>query len=373
MQLPPFQLERYFARYEFSAPYLLCTSDCESLTLKDILDLEDNADKRFNELGLGYTEALGHPELRRAIAGLYDPLTEEQVLVHAGAEEAIFNFMNVALNPGDEVIVQSPCYQSLAEVARGIGARVKAWQARPETGWALELAELEQLLTERTRVVVVNFPHNPTGYLPPLDLVHQLVQLSQQHGFIILADEVYRGLELNPADRLPALAELDDRAVSIGVMSKTYGLAGLRIGWVVTRNQPLFDKLAAFKDYTTICNSAPSEFLAALALRHANSLTNRNRQIISTNLELLDAFFAEHEQLFGWSTPLAGPIAFPELRQGQVATFCQELVEKAGVLLLPGTLYSPELNAFRIGFGRANMPVALDRFDSYLRSPSFSG
>lgn len=372
MKLPPFQLERYFARYEFSAPYLLCTSDCESLTLKDLLNMEDNSDERFAELWLGYTEALGHPELRRGIATLYEQLTAEQMLVHAGAEEAIFNFMHVALNPADEVIVHSPCYQSLAEVARGIGAQVKAWQARPEAGWSLDLTDLEKLLTARTRVVVVNFPHNPTGFLPAPDFVHQLVQLSRQHGFIILADEVYRGLELHPTDRLPALAELDDRAVSLGVMSKTYGLAGLRIGWVATRNQQLFDQMAAFKDYTTICNSAPSEFLATLALRHADTLAHSNRQIIHNNLDLLDAFFAEHDQLFSWSRPLAGPIAFPELRQGQVDSFCHQLVEKAGVLLLPGTLYSPDLNAFRIGFGRANMPAALERFDSYLRSPGLS-
>jgi aspartate/methionine/tyrosine aminotransferase len=191
-----------------------------------------------------------------------------QVLVHAGAEEAIFNFMNVAVKPGDHVIVHAPYYQSLGEVARGVGAEVAEWPGDPTHGWQLDLDVLKATLTERTKVLVINFPHNPTGFLPASAFVRQLSDLSNQHGFLIFSDEVYRGLELDPSDRLPALADINERAVSLGVMSKTYGLAGLRIGWIATRNASLFHELAAFKDYTTICNSAPSEFLATLALRH---------------------------------------------------------------------------------------------------------
>jgi len=185
---------------------------------------------------------------------------------------------------------------------------------------------------------------------------------------VILADEVYRGLELNRSDRLPAFADVNDRAVSLGVMSKTYGLAGLRIGWIATRNEQLFRKLAAFKDYTTICNSAPSEFLATLALRHAEAIAERNRQIIRSNLDRLDLFFAAHTDLFAWNRPKAGSISFPMLRQVSVDAFCADLVEKAGVLLLPGTLYGSGLNAFRIGFGRRNMPDSLDRLAAYIKN-----
>ena len=367
MKLNPFKLERYFARHEFSAPHLLCSSDCESMTLRDLLALEPDATERFESLWLGYTESSGHPELRHAIAALYEDISADQVLVHAGAEEAIFNFMNVTLSAGDHVIVHAPYYQSLGEVAESIGAEVSKWHGDPTRAWQLDLDVLKAALTARTKMVVVNFPHNPTGFLPTLEFARELSALSEKHGFIILSDEVYRGLELNPCDRLPSLADMNDRAVAIGVMSKTYGLAGLRIGWIATRNHRLLEELAAFKDYTTICNSAPSEFLATLALRNAESIVGRNLQIIRKNIEYLDTFFRSHLDLFSWYRPKAGSVAFPALLRGTVDTFCADLVAKAGVLLLPGTLYEKGLNAFRVGFGRRSVPDALQRIETHLR------
>lgn len=366
MKPDPFRLERYFAKYEFSAPYLLCCSDCESMALRDLLSLEPEAHERFSSLWLGYTESLGDPELRQAISGLYEHITAQQVLVHTGAEEAIFNFMNVALGPGDHIIVHAPYYQSLGEVARAMGAEVITWQGDPECAWEIDLDVLKGKLTARTKVVVVNFPHNPTGFLPTPEFNHELSALSERHGFIVFSDEVYRGLEIDRGDPLPAFADINDRAVSLGVMSKTYGLAGLRIGWIATRNDRLFNELAAFKDYTTICNSAPSEFLATLALRHAGVIAGRNLQIIRDNLDRLDQFFASHADLFEWHRPKGGSVAFPMLLRGDVEAFCADLVKKAGVLLLPGTLFGSAFNGFRIGFGRRNMPEALSRFQEYI-------
>lgn len=367
MRLEPFRLERYFAKYEFSAPYLLCSSDCESMQLQDLLALEPGATERFFSLWLGYTESLGDPRLRQVITTLYERIAADQVLVHAGAEEAIFNFMNVALSSGDHVIVHAPYYQSLGEVARSIGAEVSEWRGDPAHSWELDLETFKAILTPRTKVVVVNFPHNPTGFLPRLEFVRELSELSERHGFIIFSDEVYRGLELDPSDRLPALTDMNSRAVSLGVMSKTFGLAGLRIGWIATRNDRLFRELAAFKDYTTICNSAPSEFLATLALQKAEVIVERNLQTIRQNLDHLDAFFEFHTDLFNWYRPKAGSVAFPTLMKGTVNKFCTSLAEKAGVLLLPGTLYSNGFNSFRVGFGRKNVPEALQRLGEYLR------
>jgi len=367
MKLEPFQLERYFAKHEFTAPYLLCSSDCESMALDELLALEPGAEQRFKSLWLGYTESLGDPELRQAIATLYEKTDADQVLVHAGAEEAIFNFMNVALQPGDHIVVHAPFYQSLGEVARGIGAEVTEWRGTPENGWQLDIDDLEKAVNERTRVVVVNLPHNPTGFLPDAALVRELSALSDHHGFILFSDEVYRGLELDPADRLPAMADVNPRAVSLGVMSKTYGLAGLRIGWIATRNEALFGKMAAFKDYTTICSSAPSEFLATLALRNAEAIAQRNLSIIRENLDRLDRFFGAHPDWFAWRRPKAGSIAFPTLLKGSVDAFCEDLVTKAGVLLLPGSLYGPDYNAFRVGFGRRNLPEALEKFEAHIQ------
>jgi aspartate/methionine/tyrosine aminotransferase len=366
MRLDDFKLERYFAKHEFSAPYILCASDCMSMELGDLLALEPEAHNRFSSLWLGYTDSLGSIDLRREITTLYEHITSDQVLVHAGAEEAIFNFMNIALSPGDHIIVHAPYYQSLGEVARSIGAEVTEWRGNPDRTWELDLDILKKELTEHTKVVVVNFPHNPTGFLPTPEFINELSALSDRHGFIIFSDEVYRGLELDPIDRLPAFADINDRAVSLGVMSKTYGLAGLRIGWIATQNSRIFDKLAAFKDYTTICNSAPSEFLATLALRHGEVIAGRNLQIIRDNLDRLDQFFGVYDDLFTWDRPKAGSIAFPKLLRGKIDEFCSDLVEKTGVLLLPGTLYGPEYNSFRIGFGRRNLPEALERLEEYL-------
>jgi aspartate/methionine/tyrosine aminotransferase len=319
-------------------------------------------------LWLGYTESRGDPALRRAIATLYERIGPNRVLVHAGAEEAIFNFMNVTLGPGDHVVVHTPCYQSLSEVARGAGAHVSQWRGNPQQAWALDLDDLKSVLTDKTKVVVVNFPHNPSGFLPTPEFVHALSDLSRQHGFIVFSDEVYRGLELDPSHRLPAMADLNETAVSLGVMSKTYGLAGLRIGWIATRNTGLRDRMAAFKDYTTICNSAPSEFLATLALRHAETITRRNLRIIRDNLDRLDRFFASHAQWFAWQRPKAGSIAFPLLLQGSVDALCADLRKQAGVLLLPGTVYGPDYNALRIGFGRRNLPEALEKVEAHFQT-----
>jgi aspartate/methionine/tyrosine aminotransferase len=366
MKPEPFRLERYFAKYEFDASYLMCCSDCESLSIEELLRLEPGARERFLALWLGYTESPGSPELRQAIASLYEHQSPDHILVHAGAEEAIFNFMNVMLAPGDHIIVHSPYYQSLGDVARSIGAEVTGWEGRGNRSWELDLNVLKSSLKKRTKVVVVNFPHNPTGFLPSVEFLQELSRLSEEHGFLVFSDEVYRGLEYDPAQRLPSFADLNERAIALGVMSKTYGLAGLRIGWIATRNKKLFAELAAFKDYTTICNSAPSEFLAALALRHRESIVERNLAIIRTNLDSLKPFFHRYPRLFEWCPPKAGPIAFPRYLGGSVDRFCRDLIEKTGVLLLPGTLYREGLDCFRVGFGRKNMGDCLDKLDEYL-------
>jgi len=279
---------------------------------------------------------------------------------------AIFLFMHAALGPGDHAIVHFPCYQSLIEVARSTGCEVTPWTAREQDAWALDLDELERLIRPNTKAIVVNFPHNPTGYLMPGEDYRRLNQIAQERGISLFSDEVYRQAEYHPADRLPSACEINETSISLGVMSKTYGLPGLRIGWVVTRDESLLAKMAALKDYTTICNSAPSEFLAELALRHRPRLVERNLGIIARNLSILDGFFERYAGRFAWHRPKAGPIAFPRLLDGDIEAFCHDLVTRSGVLLLPGTVYDDRGNHFRIGFGRANLPQAVERLEAYL-------
>lgn len=369
MKLPPFALERYFDRYEFKVQHLLSSSDCQSMSIDALLAMEPGAAEAFGQTWLGYTESPGHPALREAIANLYSDVSPDEVLVHAGAEEAIFNAMQVLVEPGDHVIVQTPCYQSLAEVARAAGAEVAAWSGRFNGEWCFDLDDLKALLRPETRLVIINQPHNPTGALMSRSDFDELVTLSQDKGFLIFSDEVYRGLESLPDLKLPSLCEVDGRGLALGVMSKTYGLAGLRIGWIATKNRALLDQLMAMKDYTSICNSAASEFLATVALKHGEAIAGANREIIHGNLALLDGFFRRHASEFQWQRPVAGPIAFPRYLKGDADVFCRHLVDEAGVLLLPGSLYGRGFAAhFRIGFGRGNLPEALCALEKHLNA-----
>ncbi|MFY2556607.1 aminotransferase class I/II-fold pyridoxal phosphate-dependent enzyme [Corallococcus terminator] len=368
MRIPDFKLERYFARWEFAAPFTLCSSDLEGWKMKELLALaEPDSLARWEELTLGYTEAPGLPALRQEIASLYQGVAPEQVLTFAGAQEAVFILMNVLLGPGDHAVVTWPGYQSLHEVARATGADVTLLRLREEDGWALDLDALRGALKPQTRIVVVNFPHNPTGALPDLKTFQALCALCDERGIYLLSDEVYRLLEHDPKDLLPAAVELSPRAFSLGVMSKAFGLAGLRVGWLACRDEDVLRRCMAYKDYTTICNSAPSEVLALIALRAKERVLARSRALLASNLALLDAFFARHVDTFHWVRPRAGSVAFPRLlREQHVARFTDALVQREGVLLLPGDVYDFPGNHFRLGLGRTSLPDALTRLERFV-------
>ena len=172
--------------------------------------------------------------------------------------------------------------------------------------------------------------------------------------------------EYDPTGRLRAACDLGEYSVSLGVTSKTYGLAGLRIGWVATKNKLVYERMAALKDYTTICNSAPSEFLAELALRQRGMLVKRNLGIIDSNLRIMDGFFQRHAERFEWVRPQAGTMGFPRYKGEDVEEFCDRLVRKAGVLLLPGPVYDDMGNHFRLGLGRKNLPDAVAKLEEFL-------
>jgi aspartate/methionine/tyrosine aminotransferase len=366
MNLPPFKLERYFAKYEFNTEYLLCSSDCESMTIADLLAREEGAAEKFQQTWLGYTESQGSPTLRAEICRLYETMQPDDILVHTGAEEAIFLFMFAAFKEYDHVIVHSPGYQSLAEVARAAGCDISPWRAREENGWSLDLDELRHLMRTNTKAIIINTPHNPTGHLMSRQDYEAVHKFARANKLLLFSDEVYRESEYDPATRLPAACDLGDHAVSLGVTSKTYGLAGLRIGWIATKNKKIYEKMASLKDYTTICNSAPSEFLAEVAMRNRQKISERNLGIIKQNLTIIDDLFTRHSSLFSWVRPQAGSMAFPRYLGGNVEKFCDELVKKAGVLLLPGSIYDDSHNHFRLGLGRKNLPQAVERLQEHL-------
>lgn len=398
MKIRPFRIEEYFAKYEFSAKYLLASSDMESRRVEELFALEAGSQERFLGQWCGYTEAAGSPKLREAIADIYKdrsanqndsaddlegdtrrkitgglplhskPLTAEDVLVVSCAEEGIFVLYHALVGADDHVIVETPCYESGLEVARSTGAAVSEWRRRGEDGWAHDVEALRKLIRPNTKVIYVNTPHNPTGLIMPHGVFDAVMQMAREHGIIVFCDEVYRELEHAPATRLPAGCEANENAVSLGSMSKTYGLAGLRLGWLATRDAKILKRCLEFKYYTTISNSAPSEFLSALALRHREVLVKRNLEILQSNLALLHAFFQKRGDLFSWTQPNGSPIGFVKFGgKGSVLEFCEDLVQKAGVMLLPGAVYD-EPKYMRFGYGRRNMPEALGKLEEYLQA-----
>ena len=368
MRIADFALERYFARWEFAVEHVLCASDVQGLPMAEVLALADEeARGLWDGLTLGYTESTGHPLLRREIATLYDGLEADDILVFAGAEEAIFCVANVLLGPDDHVVVTWPGYQSLYEVARATGADVTLHELREDAGWRLDLDLLRRQVTPRTRLIVVNVPHNPTGMLPDHATFDGLVAIAEEAGAYLLSDEVYRFLEFDESDRLPAAADASARGVSVGVMSKSFAMAGLRIGWLATKDRDLLARCAAFKDYTTICSAAPSELLALMGLRARESILARSHEIVSANLDRLDAVFDAWADRFAWVRPRAGSVGFPRLTVPGVSVddWAADLVRAEGVLVLPGSQFGYGGNHLRLGFGRTDLPAALDRLEAY--------
>ena len=370
MRIADFALERFFARWEFAVRHVLCASDVEGWRMADLLDLADDETRTlWADLRLGYTEAPGHPLLRAEIATLYDTLEPDDILVFAGAEEAIFCLSNVLLGPGDHAVVTWPGYQSLYEVGRAAGADVTLHELHEEDGWALDPERLIAALRPNTRLVVVNAPHNPTGMLPSPEDWATLTHAVEERGIHLLSDEVYRFLEHDGASPLRAGADAFARGISLGVLSKSFAMAGLRIGWLATRDRDLLARCAAFKDYTTICSSAPSEILALIGLRARNTVIERSRAIVARNLAHLDRFFADHPDRFTWVRPRGSSIGFARLLDDEPAdAFAGRLVRSEGVLLLPGSQLGHPGNHVRIGYGREDLPTALAGLERFLEA-----
>lgn len=368
MNLPPFRLERYFAQYEFKVRYLLSASDCESLPMADLLETAaPETLALWQNLSLGYTESPGHLLLRIEIANQYRQIPAENVVV-AAPEEAIYIAMHTLLSPGDDVIAIAPTYQSLYEIARSIGCTVSQWRLHPKSqSWRLDLEALEPLITPRTRLLVLNFPNNPTGCQISAAELAVIIAVARKHGLTIFMDEMYRLLEPDETLRLPPICDVYEKGVSLAGLSKAFALPGLRMGWLATQDARLPEKWLAFKDYLTICNSAPSEILGIMALKDAERILKRNVEIIRANTAVAGEFFGKHPDLFEWIPPKAGSIAFPRwLGKQPVETFCQRVLDAEGVMIVPGGLFDDPNNHFRVGLGRRNFPQALAHVQAFV-------
>ena len=367
MQIPPFTLERYFARHEFSAKYLFSSSDCESLTLPELLDMASPEMRRtFFNLKLGYTESMGHPQLRAEAAAIYDGIDAEHVLISA-PEEAIFLLMNALLQPGDHVISTFPGYQSLYEIARSLGCQVSTWEPVEAAEWHFDLARLEQVITPQTKLVVANFPHNPTGYIPSHAEFDQMIGMLRERGIYLLSDEMYRFLEIETGATLPSACEAYERAFTLFGMSKTFGLPGLRIGWIATQDAATLARMLELKDYTTICSSAPSEILSIIALQNKQRIIDMQNARLKRNFALLDEFFTTRPERFTLNRPRGGSICFPRmLGVESTLAFADKIVAEAGIMLAPSHVFDYGDQHFRMGFGRENFGEVLGLFGEYV-------
>jgi len=363
------RLEQLFADLGPRAQHLLCASDVEPFLLAELLELADpEARELWERLALGYTEPGGMLALRSEIAATYAGVEPDQIVTFAGADEAIFLALSTMLRPGDHAVVIWPAYPSLHGVARAAGADVTLVPLDPAEGWALDVERVRRAIRPATRVVVVNFPHNPTGALVSRETLDAVEALTAEAGAHFFSDEVYRQLEHNPADLLPAAVEYGGRAVSVGVMSKAFGLAGLRVGWIASKDRALLARIAVSKEHLSSCNSAPSEILALIALRARVEVLARGRGLLTANIELLDHFFSRWEGVFDWVRPRAGCVGFPRLDASlPVERLAALLDEEEGVLIVPGSVYGFPGDHFRIGFGRRDFPQALDGLERFAR------
>ena len=293
-----FALEVHFSKWEFKARYNMTGSDAESLSLSALLNLATPAERaEFDHLWLGYTETYGAPDLREAIAETYDSVKASDILCFAGAEEAIYTAMRVLLEPSDHVIVITPNYQAAETVPLSICA-VSGVALDIDNQWALDIDQVRRAIRPNTKLISINFPNNPTGKILPQQDFEALVELCREYGIWLFSDEVYRLIERDEKLRLPQAVDAYERGISLNVMSKAYGLPGLRIGWLACKDHSLLQRLERYKHYLSICNSAPSEQLALIALRHRSSILERNRKLVRDNLALYDAVFRQYSNLF---------------------------------------------------------------------------
>lgn len=369
MKITPFLTEHFYAQYEFTTPYQLCNSDCETITVDELLKMADVSIKQLGCLPLGYTESQGHPQLREKIAQTYATVNPNNVVILGTPVEGIYLVARAALDPGDEVIVLSPAYDALVNVFEHIvgSSKVHKWDFVPsETRWELDLHRLMDLITPQTKLLVVNFPHNPTGFLPTQDQMDKIVDVVEQNHLLLFCDEMYFGLVHSGTQAIKSAAEMTKRAVVLSGLSKTYGLPGLRTGWLIIHGEELRQNIINWKFYTSICPPAPSEFLAMAAWKVRDQLRQRSIAQIEKNLQLADLFFQRWPELFKWRKPMAGSTALVGMDVPSVTKFGGQLAKNAGVLIQPARTLGFDDKHMRMGFGRSAFGEALERLEAYL-------
>ncbi|MBA63689.1 MAG: hypothetical protein CMJ76_15140 [Planctomycetaceae bacterium] len=370
MKIEPFLTEQFFSQYEFSSPHMLASSDCETISIGKLLHLAGATLEELGGLNLGYTESQGDPRLRSEISKMYSEPTAEDVVVLTSPVEGIYLAMQTLLEPQDEVIALRPGYDALNNVARHLCQQVIPWSlVAGKEQWELDFDQLESMISPKTRIIVVNFPHNPTGFIPSTTEFDHLIKLARENNIWLFCDEIYRGLEFDTP--IPSAADRYEKSIVLSGLSKTYGLPGLRAGWLIIRDAELRNELINWKHYTTICPAAPTEFLAHKALLVKDKLAERSKTIIQQNLKLCESFFARFPEHFIWRRPQAGSVAFVELNLKETGfdsatSYCHQLAQNHGIVLLPGRCLGFDDHYVRFGIGKKSFESALEAYSAVL-------
>lgn len=376
MKIEVFALERWLTTYENRVNFDIAESGIYPLTTRDLLELEPPDDRvrttnRLLDLRLGYSEAPGTRALRSLIAETYAGTTPDEILITTGAIEANYVLFNVLLEAGDHVVAVAPAYQQLHSVPAAIGCDVSRWEVRQKQGsrFEFDLDALERLVTPRTRLIVLNTPHNPTGAMLSEAELRHVYTLAESVNAWVMADEAYRWLTVPNGDSpAPPIRDIGELGISVGTLSKPFGLPGLRIGWIAGPPD-LIAACWAARDYVSLSPGKLNDALAVIALRHRDELIERTREIVSRNLETAEAWFIANADLVAWNPPRGGLLALmtyaldiPSLE------LANGLAEDASVMLAPGSVFNIE-HHLRIGIGQEPEIFAegLERTSDYLR------
>jgi aspartate/methionine/tyrosine aminotransferase len=370
LKVDRFLVERFIGAYEHDVELNLAETCVNPFTLGEFLKLvgKENFFEELKETQLTYGFVDGFPDLREGIAKLYKNKKPENILTAGGAIGANFLVFYTLVEPGDTVISIFPAYQQLYSVAKSFGANVKLLKLREENNWLPNINELSELIDNKTKLIVLINPHNPTGSLINEKLLKEICTIAEDAGAYVLCDEAYRGLYINPDDYVPSIVDLSSKAIATGSFSKAFSLTGLRLGWIAA-SEEIIEECKLRKDYTAISNGLIDEALAALAVKNVDKIYKRNLQIIRTNYKILYQWI-ENEPLISWVPPKAGSIAFPRYSLKMPSeTLCIRLIKEKGTLLVPGSCFGME-GYLRISYGckTETLKEGLLRFKDFLNS-----
>lgn len=351
MKTDEFLVERWMNEYEHNVEYNLAETCVDPFTLAGFLDFVDKPDffEEFKHKPLTYGYIEGNPDLRQGIAGLYDDVKPDNVLVTGGAIEANFNSIYSLIEPGDGVVSVAPTYQQLFSVPKGFGADVKLLRLTPENGWLPDLEELKKYVSRKTKMIVINNPNNPCGSLIDTKMLKVICEIAEDVDAYVHSDEAYRGLYIDPKDKVPSVVDIYEKGIAVGSFSKPFSLTGLRLGWI-TSNEEAVHEFMLKRDYTTISKSMLTEELAALAMPHIDRILERNNKIARENWKMLDDWIGK-EPLLDWVKPKAGSVAFMKQHTDHTSEeLCLRMINERSTFLVPGECFEHP-DHIRIGYG----------------------